>query len=174
MIIFTPNTVIRSVEINANFSEALQVTSHINPYKFHAYRTTNQSILSGTWTTVGLNTEVFDDNNNFDTTTYKYTVPLTGYYQLNGQTYSSQAWGNQSIVSIVKNATSGITGGTTLAEARGTISNLDINKVQNCSCLSYLTAGDTLTLVAHIDDSSATIGAGLGATFLSGFLISTQ
>ena len=171
MVIFTPNTVIRSTEVNSNFDDLDKGLIH-NPYKFHAFRSGNQTISSGTWSTVNLDAEVFDTNSNFDTSTYKYTVPITGYYQLNGQTFSSSANGFYSIIAIVKNATSGLSGGTILAEARGSAS-VDANKVQNASCLSYLTAGDTITLVAYIDDTTTpTVASGYGATFLSGILLS--
>ena len=57
-----------------------------NPYKLCAHRSTPQTISSSsTWTTVRLNAEYGDPNNNFDTSTFTYTVPVTGYYLITGQ-----------------------------------------------------------------------------------------
>jgi hypothetical protein len=53
---------------------------------FSAYRSsTSQSISSNTYVKVQLNTEDFDTNNNFDSTTnYRFTPTVAGYYQVNG------------------------------------------------------------------------------------------
>jgi hypothetical protein len=146
-----------------------------NPFKFHAYRNTTQAVTTSIWTQVQLATKNFDTNNNFSTSTYKYTVPVTGYYQLTGQVYGTAVDGVYTIVQIAKNTTgtnaSG-NGGTALAEARDT-DTASNNKVVSCSTLAYLEAGETVSLVAYITDStSPTIGAGIGNTFLSGFLVS--
>lgn len=52
---------------------------------FSASRTgSDQTISAGTWTKVQFNTETFDTNNNFDSTTnYRFTPTVAGYYQLN-------------------------------------------------------------------------------------------
>ena len=52
---------------------------------FSAYANATQSITSGTQTKVAINTELFDTNNNFDSTTnYRFTPTVEGYYQVNG------------------------------------------------------------------------------------------
>lgn len=44
----------------------------------------NQSITSATYTKVQYNSEEFDTNNNFDSTTnYRFTPTVAGYYQIN-------------------------------------------------------------------------------------------
>lgn len=52
---------------------------------FSAFRTGSaQSISSGTWTKVQLNTESFDTANCFDNVTnYRFTPTVAGYYQVN-------------------------------------------------------------------------------------------
>ncbi|MFZ9210901.1 MAG: hypothetical protein ACO22M_00405 [Candidatus Nanopelagicaceae bacterium] len=51
---------------------------------FSAYRTGNQTLTTNTWTKVQFNTEEFDTNNNFDSTTnYRFTPTVAGYYQVN-------------------------------------------------------------------------------------------
>ena len=52
---------------------------------FSAYANANQTITTGVATKVVLNTEEFDTNNNFDSTTnYRFTPTVAGYYQING------------------------------------------------------------------------------------------
>lgn len=52
---------------------------------FRAYRTgSDLSISSGVYTKVPFNTESYDTNSNFDSTTnYRFTPTVAGYYQLN-------------------------------------------------------------------------------------------
>jgi hypothetical protein len=51
---------------------------------FYAYSTGTQSITSATDTKVQLPTKLFDTNNNFDNTTnYRFTPTVAGYYQIN-------------------------------------------------------------------------------------------
>jgi len=151
--------------------EAVTPSKWTNPYKFRASRITSaQTITTATWTTVALNGEDFDSNSNFDTSTYKYTVPVDGFYMLTGQVYASNADGQYCIVAIYKNATSGITGGTNLAEQRLNYATSS-NKVVNCSTLVQLVAGDTITLIAYIDDTT-TPTVRINGTFLCGYLVS--
>ena len=50
---------------------------------FSAYRATNQSISSATWTKLAADTEEFDTNSNYDpTTNYRFTPTVAGYYQV--------------------------------------------------------------------------------------------
>ena len=54
---------------------------------FSAYYTgAGQSVITNTFVKLILNTEEFDTNNNFDSTTnYRFTPTVAGYYQINGQ-----------------------------------------------------------------------------------------
>jgi len=49
---------------------------------FSAYLSTNQSIGGGN-TKIAFDTEVFDTNSNFNTTNYRFTPTVAGYYQFN-------------------------------------------------------------------------------------------
>ena len=46
------------------------------------YLSANQSTSSGVWTTVGLNTEIFDTGSNFNTGTFTYTFSTAGKYRI--------------------------------------------------------------------------------------------
>ena len=39
-----------------------------------------QTLSSGTWTTIAFNTEVYDTNGNYNTSTYAFTPTVAGYY----------------------------------------------------------------------------------------------
>jgi hypothetical protein len=55
---------------------------------FSAYSTANTSITSAVSTKVPFTLELFDTNNNFDSTTnYRFTPTVAGYYQLNAGVY---------------------------------------------------------------------------------------
>lgn len=69
---------------------------------FSAYQSISQSWGVGAFTKVQLQTEEFDTNNNFDNTTnYRFTPTVAGYYQINGAAYSNGVGGQT--VSIYKN-----------------------------------------------------------------------
>jgi len=46
--------------------------------------TSDQSVTSGVFTKVALNSELFDTNNAFNTTNNRFTPQVAGYYQVNG------------------------------------------------------------------------------------------
>lgn len=54
---------------------------------FSATMSANQSVTSSTYTKVAFNTEDFDTNSNYDTTTYRFTPTVAGYYQIIGSIY---------------------------------------------------------------------------------------
>jgi hypothetical protein len=69
---------------------------------FGVYAGGGQSVSSGSFTKVQWNTEVFDTNNCFDTTNYRFTPNVAGYYQIN--THVDSAAGSvETIASIYKN-----------------------------------------------------------------------
>jgi hypothetical protein len=72
---------------------------------FSAYANASQSISSGTYTKVQINTEDFDTNSNFDNVTnYRFTPTVAGYYQINAGTfYSGTTVVGYVISSIYKN-----------------------------------------------------------------------
>lgn len=51
---------------------------------FSAVSAGGQVISSGTYTKIQFTSEEFDTNNNFDTSTYRFTPTVAGYYQCSG------------------------------------------------------------------------------------------
>jgi hypothetical protein len=50
---------------------------------FSVYLSANQTVTTGVFSQVAFNTEEFDTNNNFNTSTYRFTPTVAGYYQIN-------------------------------------------------------------------------------------------
>lgn len=75
-----------------------------NPYKFNVYRNAAWSTSAGSFAKVTFDTEVFDTNNNFDSTTnYRYTAPIAGFYQFNASCGVLTNPGSFLIISLYKN-----------------------------------------------------------------------
>jgi hypothetical protein len=67
-------------------TQAIAVATAVgNGPAFSAYTSGSQVISSSTWTKVQCATEEFDTNSNYDTTNYRFTPTVSGYYWFNGQ-----------------------------------------------------------------------------------------
>jgi hypothetical protein len=75
-----------------------------------AYQNASISIANATYTVLPINTKVFDTNTNFDTTTYRFTPNIAGYYQVNAIANYFPAGGTNCFLSIYKNGTEYIRG----------------------------------------------------------------
>jgi hypothetical protein len=56
---------------------------------FSAVMSANQTVTTSTYTKVNFNTEDFDTNSNYDTTNYRFTPTVAGYYQVTACIYPS-------------------------------------------------------------------------------------
>lgn len=159
----TANTLV-PLDANAKFP----VTLISNPYMFRATRTSDQTgIADATYTTVQFTSETFDPNNNFDTSTYKYTAPVTGYYQLNLLARITGTSIGIYAAQLVK-GTSTVISKTLANEATSSEKRINISDVL------YLTAGDAVFAQVYGDVSSGTVtlaGSAVDLSF-SGFLVS--
>jgi len=161
---------------NANISDtrvfAIQLPAG-NPYKARAYLASNQTINDNTATKITLDTESYDPNNNFDSTTnYRYTAPVTGYYQVNAlaQFYNSNSRLASTALYLYKN-------GASIAMSQ-MLPSTAYNGVLLLGCISdvvYLSAGDYLELYGYadtVDSSNSVISGGSTLTYLSVHLLS--
>jgi hypothetical protein len=89
-------------------TQAVTLATLGNGPAFRAYPSGSQTISSATATKVLLQTELFDTNNCFDSTTnYRFTPTVAGYYQVNGNVgMSNNAIGVAILAMIYKNGTS--------------------------------------------------------------------
>ena len=150
-----PSATINQTNLNTNVAG--------NGPAFSAYRSTNQSISSATWTKVQCATEEFDTNSNYDNATnYRFTPTVAGYYQVSG-TIDSTASASYTAagVSIYKNGT---------IFKRGSFSNIGINC--NVSSLVYLDGStDYVELYVYISGTSVNVGSGQANTFFQAAMV---
>jgi hypothetical protein len=70
---------------------------------FSAYMSATQSITSTVYTKVQFNTEDFDTASCYDTSTYRFTPNVAGYYQINYSMYGTGTSLTQTNMAIYKN-----------------------------------------------------------------------
>jgi hypothetical protein len=168
-----------SVTINepttaSNFTQTLpaatgDVMVSGNMPAFSAYQGTGQVLTSGVYTKIALNTERFDTNNNFDSTTnYRFTPTVTGYYQINYELYAITTSTITTFIGMIyKN------GG---VYEYGVLNYINSAQACSASSLVYMN-GSTDYLELYISVAGAgtlTASATSGATnYMSGYLVRT-
>ena len=128
---------------------------------FSAYKATNQAITSATQTKMIMDTEEFDTNSNFDSTTnYRFTPTVAGYYQVTVQLYPITAT-SITYPSIYKNG----------SQFRGYIS-------PNSNCTGNITAiismngsTDYLEFYGYLTGTTPSVAGGSLHTFFSAAMI---
>jgi hypothetical protein len=71
---------------------------------FSAYNNANQTLSTNTTTKIQFNTEVFDTNSNFDSTTnYRFTPTVAGYYLVSSQIACTSANSSEITIKLYKN-----------------------------------------------------------------------
>ena len=97
----TANGVIMANLNSSGANIGFQLASSLAP-AFGAFKSSTQSITTGTWTKATLDTEEFDTNNNFSSS--RFTPTVAGYYQINGAIYGiSSAALTRILIAIYKN-----------------------------------------------------------------------
>jgi hypothetical protein len=99
--------------INASTSSGLVVTpdnsgnvvlqyNGVSGPAFSVYSNADQATTVGVWAKIAFQVEEYDTANCFDTTNYRFTPTVAGYYQINGSYYSNGG-PSRTLVSIYKN-----------------------------------------------------------------------
>lgn len=145
-----------------------------NPYKFRAYRSATVSVTDNTSYDIIFDTEEFDTNSDFNTTTGQYTVPVTGYYQINANARingsSGTGWLWHATLILFKDSTS-IDDAQLYVYDQGRFTFITLH----IGGLYYLTAGEVLKVRAYADKNVVanwTLTGTAAATNFSGFLVS--
>ena len=128
--------------------DAILMSKLNNPYRMRAYSDGLTNVATGTYTKVPLQNVVFDPNNNLDeVTTFEYTVPVDGFYQINaavrwtGVTAAKEYW------CLVGNGT--VSSSTQILLVGMAQSSLVGNLTANINGQLYLTAGQKITLYCY-------------------------
>jgi hypothetical protein len=137
----------------------------VNGPAFSAYASGSQSISAGTNTKVQFNNEDFDTNSCYDTSTYRFTPNVAGYYQVNfnigvggySGTTQSLLYKNGSIYisgnyPISSTVSSNFNGGSTLVYLNGTTDYIE--------CYMWSSAASTTSTVADRYKFSAVLVRG--------------
>jgi len=156
-----------------NSSGSITITNSQNTGPaFFAYLTTNQSITSGSFTLVALNSVSspgFDTNSNFNTSTYLFKPTVAGYYQINGSVNSAASSGVSRLIPFIyKN-------GSVYAQGNDFSSVPASGGQSTISTIVYLNGStDYIQLYTYINAVSAAIQSGSAYTFMSGSMIRTS
>lgn len=137
-----------------------------NPYKFSANLTSATNTNAGSDKIIPFNNELFDTNNNFDSSTNKgrYTVPVSGFYQIEGALSVIGAPGNFCLVVLYKNGSALQRGGFMYGMAGSCIAVF--------SKLVQFTAGDYIELASFTSNAVAMGVSAPEICYFTGFLVS--
>ena len=145
-------------------SPQLNTPSISNPYKFSAYRNAAVNSPNNKTETFVFDAEFFDTNNNFNTSTGEYTVPVAGFYQFNAcLTHSTNDL--RTLITIYKGSTELLRGIDN--DTEGTAITVNVGG------LVQLAANDVITVRLFTSSSvEMYIGTKVANAF-SGYLVST-
>jgi hypothetical protein len=141
----------------------LKTVQKIDGPAFSAYASTDTTITANAFTKVNINTEDFDTNGAFDTTTNRFTPKVPGYYQVSAAVnFGGSTTPTRCIGLIYKNG----------GEFKR-IGDLVATGNQVCgSCLVYLNGStDYIELFTRISAAVALYAGGTSSTYFQAALI---
>lgn len=141
------------------------LTTDSNPYKFSVYRNAAKAAVATTETKVEFDTELYDTNSNFDSTTnFRYTAPVSGFYHFDWGFGVSVITPSRLFATLYKN-NSPIQRSTDVAAA-------SVQGVSG-SCLVQATAGDYFEIFYYSSTAGGTYASSTYKdTHFTGFLVS--
>jgi len=127
----------------------------------------NVSVSTNTWTKVILNTEEFDTNNDFDSTTnYRFTPTVAGYYQINGMIGTEGSGTTTRTLAMIRKNGGEFKFGDDLSGNTHTGSNVGAN------ALIYMNGStDYLELWIYMTGTSTHYNTSLQRTYFQGYLV---
>ena len=151
---------------NVAFAKGFTVGATAAP-AFSAYLSSaTQTMTAATWTKVILNSENFDTNSNFDSTTnYRFTPTVAGYYQFNCQINAGSGSNTSIQGSIYKNGAA-----YTKFSVYATSAILDDWMIQQGALIYLNGSTDYVELYSLCVGSSILNGGSTLETFMTGFL----
>ena len=133
---------------------------------FSAYQSTLNAVALNIYTKLSFQTELFDTNNNFDSTTnYRFTPTVTGYYQFSGSVFMSTGSGTRVGLLIYKN-------GVINCSSYGTGGSITGGQSQQITALLYANGTTDYFELYVLQDGIASVNtaASLNLTYFQGFL----
>ena len=133
------------------------VTTQVGAPAFSANGSALQSLSSGTYTKIAYNTKIFDTATCYDTTNYRFTPNVAGYYQVNGSINLVGTAIILGLCSIYKNGSEFKRGNALTGVSTG-------QAIINVSSIIYLNGtSDYVTLYAYVSGASPVLVSGTGA-----------
>jgi len=130
---------------------------------FSAYANATQTLTSAAYTKININTEEFDSNSNFDTSTYRFTPTVAGYYQINGCVRANTP-NNEAVAAIYKN-------GSVYKVGSNTIVNSGTSSITVVSSIVYFNGStDYIELWCYVGATSTTSGNSY-STYFNGSMV---
>ena len=131
---------------------------------FRVYRNTAQTLSADSAVVVQLDTKLYDIGNNFNTSTHRFTAPVTGMYMFTGHIlFDTSATLHRGQANLLKN-------GSRLAATQ-----IALGGNNHCggvfSSLGKLNAGDYIELQGQSETHGGSFYGSSDWTYLSGFLI---
>lgn len=120
----------------------------------------NQSLTAAAYTVLQFNTEEFDTANCFDTSTYRFTPNIAGYYAISGA-FSLSSTGVP-LIYVYKNGT---------GYKRGTYTFSATLFAINMSCLVYCNGTTDYVQLIGRTESNSTVTNGTPDTWFQGYLV---
>lgn len=133
-----------------------------------AHLSTNQlNLTNNTQTLVQLDTEDYDIGSDFNTSTYKFTAPVNGYYLLIGQIGFTPTIADKRYLGFIR-----INGGDNLAIGTSANGANTSSTYVTMTTISYLAANDYIQLYAESESGTNTVDVASGVnTYLAAHLI---
>lgn len=172
---FSPNTVIESSKVNANFeglADGSEIQNGVITNEHHkftigakAYRNAAFIITGGGGAEkLSLDAEVYDVGSDYDTTNGRFVAPVTGYYLVAAQIgVNNSGLSEQVIISIYVNGAS-----YSLSKAYGTSTTDD--PASGVTDIVYATAGQYIEMyvdaTANVDVQTGSAATYMSVTFL--------
>jgi hypothetical protein len=136
-----------------------------NPYKFSVYRNSGWTDGNNAFVKIQFDTKNFDTGSNYDNTTnYRFTAPVNGFYFFSARSGSSITTGNFGIIQIFKNGVGALTGNQLLPNGTG-----DQGRV--VSGLLQLVATDYVEVFSYGTGGVGDVGTSVN--YFHGFLVSS-
>ena len=136
-----------------------------NPYKFRAYLNAAANTGNAVFAKIPFDSENYDTNNNFDSTTNRrYTAPVAGYYHIGWFTLVTQVPAGTYDTALYKNGAEIAHGG------RDNVNTVQVD-TQGATDLQ-LAASDYLEVFSRSSSAAIALGTGSNNTYFYGHLIS--
>jgi hypothetical protein len=161
LLLDTDGTMAGDLDTSVPSQKAVVTYVNHNPYKFYVWRNAAANTGNAAFAVIAFDTEVYDTGNNVAAGVF--TVPVTGYYQMNFRVGQVNASATLFIASLFVNGSDTLRGPDLRYTGAGGGSG---------GALLKLTAADTVDIRAYANATSALDVGQVGTVCFSGYLVS--